>query len=53
MFFAVVDLVECFTSPDAGETYNKYGSTTGCSLGKEGAYKMDVYKLTGILGMYI
>ena len=50
MFFAVENVTECFTSPDAGETYNRYGDTTGCVAGRGGDSKMNVYKL---LGMYI
>ena len=53
MFFAVQYVKQCFTSPDAGKTYDRYGSTTGCVDGKGAGGKMNVYKLTGILGMYI
>ena len=53
MFFAVQNGNECFTSPDAGETYNKYGETTGCMNGSGGVRKFDVYILTGVLGMNI
>ena len=53
MFFAVENVTECFTSPEAGETYNIYGKTTDCVAGRGGDFKMNVYKLTRILGMYI
>ena len=36
---------ECYTSSDAGQTYAKYGRTTGCKDGKGGSWMMNVYKI--------
>jgi len=47
-YFAVQYNVECFTSPDAGDTYDKYGRTTGCKLGRGGSWMMDVYRIPDI-----
>ena len=49
MIFAVQDGRQCFTSPDAGETYDKYGETTGCMNGRGGFWKADVYRSAGNL----
>jgi len=43
--FAVQYNTECFTSYDAGETYDKYGSTSGCANGRGGSWKMTVYSV--------
>jgi len=44
-YFAIQNGVECFTSPEAGETYNKYGSSSGCSHGRGGHWRMTVYRI--------
>jgi len=44
-YFAVQNDVECFTSPDAGITYDKYGSSSGCRHGRGGHWRMTVYRL--------
>ena len=49
MFFAVEYGEQCFTSPYAGETYNIYGANTGCNNGKGDGFRMNVYRLAGIL----
>ena len=36
---------ECYTSSDAGQTYAKYGRTTGCKDGKGGNWMMNVYEI--------
>ena len=37
----------CFTSPDAGETYQKHGESTDCGEGgKGGDWAMNVYRVT-------
>jgi hypothetical protein len=43
--FGVQDSRECFTSSNAGDTYAKYGSTTGCRNGLGGVWKLSVYKI--------
>ena len=47
-FFAVQYLYrryECYTSSDGGQTYAKYGNTTGCKNGKGGIFVMNVYEI--------
>jgi len=44
-YFAVQNNRECFTSRSAGQTYAIYGSTLGCSHGRGGSWKLDVYKI--------
>ena len=46
-YFAVQDSTQCFTSSDAGKTYNKYGAATGCTNGRGGSWRNTVYKITG------
>ena len=37
----------CFTSPDAGATYQKHGESTDCEEGgKGGDWAMNVYRVT-------
>ena len=38
---------ECFTSSDAADTYNKYGSCDICQAGKGGIWCLDVYQIMG------
>ena len=45
-FFAVQIGIECYTSSDAGQTYAKYGRTTGCKDGKGGSWMMNVYEIS-------
>jgi len=45
-FFAVQYNQECFTHRDAGNTYAKYGRTTGCRNGRGGSWRQDVYKIS-------
>jgi len=42
-YFAVQNRVDCFTSSDAGSTYNKYGRSTGCRNGVGAFLEMTVY----------
>jgi len=55
-YFAVQYNRECFTSRDAGNTYHKYGRTSGCRYGRGGSWRQDVYKvkdnIAQILGRY-
>jgi len=44
-FFAVQNSVECFTSPGAGKTHDKYGRSTGCKHGRGGHWRMTVYRI--------
>merc|ERR1712080_62241 len=44
-YFALEDNVECFTSSNAGQTYNKYGAAGGCRNGRGGGWRLTVYKL--------
>ena len=44
--FAVQYSVQCFTGPDAGQTYNKYGGAGNCANGRGGAWAQDVYEVT-------
>ena len=43
--FALQDGNQCFTSKDAGKTYNKYGTATNCKNGKGGDWANAVYKI--------
>lgn len=38
---------QCWSSPNAEETYNKYGLATNCANGLGGSWANDVYKLKG------
>jgi len=42
-YFAVQDGTDCFTSSDAGTTYDKYGRSTGCKNGVGAFSEMTVY----------
>ena len=44
-YFAVQYNTECFTSSDAGETYDKYGRGDGCNNGRGGGWHNTVYKI--------
>ena len=44
-YFGVQYNVECYTSKDAGSTYNKYGKGSGCKFGREGGWLMTVYRI--------
>ena len=44
-YFAVQYNIECYTSHNAGSTYDRYGRTTGCESGRGGRAKMDVYRI--------
>ena len=44
-YFGVQYNVECFTSKDAGSTYNKYGKGSGCKNGRGGGWLMTVYRI--------
>ena len=47
--FAVQYYQECFTSEDAGSTYDRFGRTTGCtSDGRGGSWKSTVYEIAGM-----
>ena len=48
-YFAVQSNKECFTT--SNPTYDKYGKTTGCSSGRGGGWKNDVYEVVLIRGM--
>ena len=55
-YFAVQANKQCFTSKNAGQTYQIYGITTGCKNERGGEWKMNVYKITNLgkyLGIYI
>ena len=44
--FAVQAGSQCFTTATAGETYNKYGASSGCSAsGTGGSWANEVYKI--------
>ena len=43
--FAVESEDECFTSSDAGNTYQKHGQSTKCDNGVGDHWAMDVYKI--------
>ena len=45
--FAVQFNVQCFTSNDAGDTYDKHGAGDGCSNGRGGAARNSVYQIIG------
>ena len=45
-YFAVQSQDECFTAVDAGQTYNKYGTSTKCgNQGVGGDWAQNVYKI--------
>ena len=44
-FFAVQSEDECFTAADAGDTYQKYGSSSSCKNGVGHNWVQDVYKI--------
>ena len=45
--FAVQYSTQCFTAPDAGDTYQKYGVSTGCNAnGRGGTWCQDVYRIS-------
>ena len=45
-FFAVQYSRECFTAANAGETYKKYGVSTGCNPnGRGGGWAQNVYQI--------
>ena len=46
-YFAVQFGTQCFTSSDAGKTYDKYGAHTGCKNGRGGFARNNVYRITG------
>ena len=46
VYFAVQSS-SCFTSSDAGETYNEYGTSTTCANGMGGLFANSVYKFKG------
>jgi hypothetical protein len=48
-FFAVQYNRECFTSHDAGRTYFKYGSSSGCRNGRGGSWAMNVYRFQSVI----
>jgi hypothetical protein len=43
--YAVQNGEECFTAANAGETYQKHGTSSGCRDGIGGFWAMDVYKI--------
>ena len=43
--FAVQASNQCFTAADAGDTYQKYGASKGCSDGRGGSWANDVYEI--------
>lgn len=43
--FGVLNGQQCYTSADAGDTYQKYGAGTGCTNGGGGFWRMDVYEI--------
>ena len=43
--FAVQSKILCYTHPNAGNTYFRYGRSTGCRNGRGGMSKMNVYRL--------
>ena len=47
--FAVQYGGECYTSSEAAETYNKYGSCDICEGGAGGIWCQDVYQINGNL----
>ena len=47
--FAVQYGGECYTSSEAAETYNKYGSCDICEYGTGGIWCQDVYQINGNL----
>ena len=44
-YFAVQYNTQCFTSGDAGKTYDKYGRASGCSNGRGGSWAQSVYRI--------
>ena len=46
--FAAQFQTECFTSADAGSTYQKHGQATNCENGKGGANAMNVYMIVTV-----
>ena len=44
-FFGVENAKECFTSKEAGQTYDKYGMTDGCQHGRGGGWRLTVYRV--------
>ena len=47
-YFAVQNRNECFTSKNAGSTYDMFGETSGCRDGRGGKWRNSVYRITGI-----
>ena len=44
--FGIQNRVECWSGPNAPNTYNKYGSSTVCRNGLGGSWANDVYQIT-------
>lgn len=48
-YFGVQNNRECFTSRDAGDTYDKHGKSDGCKNGRGGGWRMSVYRINNNL----
>ncbi|XP_041485055.1 uncharacterized protein LOC121431577 isoform X2 [Lytechinus variegatus] len=44
-YFAIQAGNQCFTSSDAGQTYNQYGPSDACQDGRGGSWAMTVYRI--------
>ncbi len=44
--FGIQNGVECWSGPNAANTYDKYGTSTACTNGLGGPWANDVYRIT-------
>jgi hypothetical protein len=44
--FGIQNGIECWSGPNAPNTYNKYGISTACKNGEGGPWANDVYRIT-------